>query len=63
MLRLIHERQPKSLTELVELSGRKVPSLSCTLKKMADYGPVSLQRDVRDVQPAALATEFVIVLH
>ncbi|HCO8767697.1 TPA: transcriptional regulator, partial [Pseudomonas aeruginosa] len=53
---------PKSLTELAELSGRKVPNLSRTLRMMADYGLVSLQRNVRDVQPTALATEFLVVL-
>lgn len=62
LLRLIHDRQPKSLTELAELSGRKVPNLSRTLRLMADYGLVSLQRNVRDVQPTALATEFLVVL-
>lgn len=62
LLHLIHNKQPKSLTELAELSGRKVPNLSRTLKTMADYGLVSLQRNVRDVQPTALATEFLVVL-
>ncbi|WP_213896328.1 MarR family transcriptional regulator [Pseudomonas aeruginosa] len=62
LLRLIHDQQPKSLTELAELSGRKVPNLSRTLRMMADYGLVSLQRNVRDVQPTALATEFLVVL-
>uniref|UniRef100_UPI003341A330 HVO_A0114 family putative DNA-binding protein n=1 Tax=Castellaniella defragrans TaxID=75697 RepID=UPI003341A330 len=63
LLRLIHDKQPKSLTELAELSGRKVPNLSRTLKMMADYGLVSLRRNVRDVQPTALATEFLVVLN
>ncbi|MFM0297737.1 MULTISPECIES: HVO_A0114 family putative DNA-binding protein [Paraburkholderia] len=62
LLRLIHEKRPKSLTELADLSGRKVPNLSRTLRLMADYGLVSLQRNVRDVQPTALAIEFLIVL-
>lgn len=62
LLRLIYEQQPKSLTELAELSGRKVPNLSRTLRLMADYGLVSLQRNVRDVQPTALVTEFLVVL-
>ncbi len=63
LLRLIYEKQPKSLTELAELSGRKVPNLSRTLRLMADYGLVSLQRNVRDVQPRALATQFLVVLN
>jgi integrase len=54
--------QPKSLTELAELSSRKVPNLSRTLRLMADYSLVSLQRNVRDVQSTALATEFMVVL-
>ena len=57
---LYHGRQ--SLTDLAELSGRKVPNLSRTLRLVADYGLVSLQRNVRDVQPTALATEFLVVL-
>jgi len=62
LLRLIHEKHPKSLTELAELSGRKVPNLSRTLRLMAGYGLVSLQRHVRDVQPTVLAIEFLVVL-
>lgn len=62
LLHLIHNKQPKSLTELAELSGRKVPNLSRTLRMMADYGLVSLKRNVRDVQPTALATKFLVVL-
>jgi predicted transcriptional regulator len=62
LLRLIHDNQPKSLTELARLSGRKVPNLSRTLRLMAGYGLVSLHRNVRDVQPTALATEFLVIL-
>ncbi|WP_169960004.1 MarR family transcriptional regulator [Pseudomonas sp. WS 5411] len=62
LMRLIHEKHPKSLTELAELSGRKVPNLSRTLRLMADYGLVSLQRNLRDVQPTVLAIEFLVVL-
>lgn len=62
LLRLIHDKQPKSLTELAALSGRKLSNLSRTLRMMADYGLVSLQRNVRDVQPTVLAVEFLVVL-
>lgn len=34
LLHLIHDKQPESLTELAELSGRKVPNLSRTLRMM-----------------------------
>ncbi|PRE26207.1 transcriptional regulator [Burkholderia multivorans] len=62
LLRLIDERQPKSLTELAVWSGRKVPNLSRTLRTMAGYGLVKLKKNARDVQPTALATEFLVVL-
>ncbi|MBI5781831.1 MAG: MarR family transcriptional regulator [Rhodocyclales bacterium] len=62
LLRLIDERQPRSLTELADWSGRKVPNLSRTLRTMAGYGLVELKKNARDVQPIALATEFLVVL-
>jgi predicted transcriptional regulator len=62
LLRTIRGRQPRSLTELAALTGRKVPKLSRTLRMMAGYGLVGLQKNTRDVQPTALATEFLIVL-
>ena len=62
LLRTIRDQQPKSLTELAALTGRKVPNLSRTLRMMAGYGLVELKKNVRDVQPTALATEFLVVL-
>ena len=62
LLRTIHERHPKSITELAELSGRKVPNLSRTLRMMAGYGLVMLNRNMREIEPVALATEFLVVL-
>lgn len=62
LLRVIHERQPKSLTELASLTGRKVPNLSRTLKTMAKYGLVSLTRRIREIEPTALAVQFSIEL-
>lgn len=44
MLRLIHERKPKSLTELAELTGRQVPNLSRTLRMMEGYGLVLIEK-------------------
>lgn len=62
MLRLIHERKPKSLTELAELTGRQVPNLSRTLRMMEGYGLVELKKNVREIQPIALATSFKILI-
>ena len=62
MLHLIHERKPKSLTELAELTGRQVPNLSRTLRMMEGYGLVTIEKNARETQPIALATEFLVVL-
>ncbi len=44
LLALIAERQPGSLAELAELSGRAKPNLSRTLRTMERHGLVELQR-------------------
>ena len=63
LLRLIRDRQPKSLTALAELTGRQVPNLSRSLRMMEGYGLVKLKREGHSVEPEALATEFLIVLN
>ncbi len=45
LLQIIVDNQPESMTELAELSGRKPSSLSRTLKSMAHYGLIDLQKD------------------
>jgi predicted transcriptional regulator len=47
LLRLIAEKAPGSLEELSQLTGRKKPNLSRTLKTMANYGLVRLERGAR----------------
>lgn len=62
LLRLIRDAKPKTLTELATLSGRQVPNLSRTLRMMAGYGLVKLKRNVREIEPIALATSFTILI-
>jgi len=47
LLRLIAENEPSSLDKLAQLTGRKKPNLSRTLKTMANYGLVRLDRGPR----------------
>jgi len=47
LLRIIAEKAPGSLDELVELTGRKKSNLSRTLKTMEGYGLVQLVRGER----------------
>jgi predicted transcriptional regulator len=64
LLRLMEERQPRTVMELAELSGRAASNLSRTLRNLEGYGLVKLHRspDTRAVRPEALATEFLVVL-
>lgn len=47
LLRTIAEEAPGSLEELAQLTGRKKSNLSRTLKTMANYGLVKLERGLR----------------
>jgi predicted transcriptional regulator len=47
LLRVIAERSPGSLDELETLTGRRKSNLSRTLKTMANYGLVELERGTR----------------
>ncbi len=62
LLRLIRDQRPKSLTELAELTGRQVPNLSRTLRMMEGYGLVTLKKNVREIEPIALATSFKVLI-
>jgi predicted transcriptional regulator len=62
LLRTVYDRKPKSLTELAALTGRQVPNLSRTLRMMEGYGLVTIEKNARETQPIALATEFLVVL-
>src|SRR5580700_7304363 len=47
LLRVIAEKAPASLDELARLTGRKKSNLSRTLRTMASYGLVRLERGER----------------
>ncbi|BEV08799.1 helix-turn-helix domain-containing protein [Methylophilus sp. DW102] len=61
LLRVIHESQPASITELAIITGRKQSNLSRTLKTMSRYGLVEMLRENRQVKPVVKATEFQIL--
>lgn len=63
LLRLMQEKQPRTVLELAELSGRAASNLSRTMRNLEGYGLVKLHRspDTRAVRPEALATEFLVV--
>lgn len=55
LLRVIDEHSPGSLEELSQMTGRTKPSLSRTLKTMASYGLVHMEKGHgRKVMPRVL---------
>ena len=64
LLRLMQERQPRTVLELAAWSGRAASNLSRTLRHLERHGLVKMHRspDTRAVRPEALATDFLIVL-
>src|SRR3569833_819864 len=64
LLRLIRDREPRTVMELAELSGRAASNLSRTLQNLEAHGLGRLHRspESRAVKPEALATEFLVVL-
>ena len=58
LLQIITEHQPVGYKELEALSGRKIPSLSRTLKTMERYGLVRLEKGPdRKIIPHALYSD------
>jgi len=51
LLQLIMDKHPQSMKELEELTGRSSSNLSRTLKTMAHYGIVELEKDKRQIVP------------
>jgi predicted transcriptional regulator len=58
LLQLIMENHPQSLKELEELTGRSSSNLSRTLKTMARYGIVELEKNQRKIVPRVKASDF-----
>ena len=60
LLRIIYDKQPESIADLEQMTGRKASNLSRTLRTMANYGLVRLEdgsqgRGRRAVKPVAVA--------
>ena len=58
LLKTIVEQKPNSLKELEAVTGRKSSNLSRTLRLMAWYGIVDLEKQNKSVKPTVKATDF-----
>lgn len=61
LLQVITEKKPRSITELAEMTGRRLSNLSRTLKTLAAYGFVKLEKHNKAVCPIAQATKFSVI--
>ena len=64
LLRIMRDSNPRTVSELAELSGRAPSNLSRTLKNLEEHGLVRLHRSTesRAVRPEALSTQFLVLL-
>jgi predicted transcriptional regulator len=60
LLKTILEQKPESLKELEAATGRSSSNLSRTLKTMARYGIVRMEKVRRNVRPVVEATDFAV---
>jgi predicted transcriptional regulator len=60
LLKTILERKPESLKELEAATGRSSSNLSRTLKTMARYGIVKMEKVRRNIKPIVEATDFTV---
>src|SRR4030065_485882 len=60
LLKTSLERKPESLKELEEATGRSSSNLSRTLKTMARYGIVRMEKVRRNIRPVVEATALTV---
>lgn len=60
LLKTILDRKPESLKELQAATGRSSSNLSRTLKTMARYGIVRVEKVHRNIRPVVEATDFTV---
>ncbi len=58
LLKIIAELKPANMTELAELSGRRLSNLSRTLKTFESYGLVKIKTNKKEKRPIARLSSF-----
>lgn len=61
LIRILANKKPATVTALANETGRAVSNVSRTLKTLAKYGIVELEKSGKVMKPKALATQFEIV--
>ncbi|MDX1490989.1 MAG: transcriptional regulator [Pseudohongiellaceae bacterium] len=63
LLKVITEKQPKSVTELAAFTGRAVSNVSRTLKTLGKYNLVEMQGTKNMLRPKVIHQEFLVVVN
>ena len=63
LLKIIAEQEPKSVTELAELTGRAVSNVSRTLKTLKKYDIVTLQSSKNCLYARTNHHNFVVIIN
>jgi predicted transcriptional regulator len=58
LLKTIRKRQPASVSQLAEMTGRSQGNLSRTLKSMSQYGLVDMVRESNHVRPVSTVSHL-----
>ena len=61
LIRILADKKPPTVSALAVETGRAVSNVSRTLKTLAKYGLVQLEKSGKTVRPRAVATQFEII--
>lgn len=61
MLKIMMEKKPATIRELADMTGRRTSNLSRTLKTLATYGIVRLERSNKTVCPTPKGVKFNVI--
>ncbi|MBS0351948.1 MAG: MarR family transcriptional regulator [Proteobacteria bacterium] len=61
LLQIIIEKKPQSIQELAKITGRHSSNLSRTLKTLANYGFIELEKIKKAIHPIVKFNQFSVV--
>ena len=62
LLKIIADKEPETIKELAQLSGRQPSNLGRTLKTFESYGFIKMEKTARTKKPVAKAVDFDIMV-
>lgn len=62
LLKIIADKEPETIKELAQITGRKPSNLGRTLKTFERYGFIKIEKNSRCKKPVAQAINFDVIL-